>query len=1244
MYVFLSACVSACRGLCAFVCISVHVRTCVCVTRVCPVRVHDRAHVNEQRPCLLELASRYERIRGMRARSPDDVHVSREHPKTACLRCKYIKLRSKWSARLTDNIGSGDEVLIVEEPTGRLPWGLGCLACHRYAEFLSTSSSSSSSAAPGHPTSIGDDQRWVQFQVGAGERKTLNIEDLLRHIGRSNNTDRRVITRGGFHVRAMEHFKKACIDDDDKPLAETEHGTSARDDVPSLAQFRICYDIVKRMTPSLGRTYESECTRAREGGDEAVTKRRSEATIAGKIAQSVSAALYEDDRQLLLQGKISVAGIAQDARKGLELTKVRFVTNDFDVYTRAVALTPTPDKKAIDKVKDLKQAITVFCNGSEPLKKAFMEKVIVSTADGELAEQLGLRLAKEGLFINQKAVLRCGLHMTQKTLENAVLQDPKSKAILDEFVLKASGSSRDDPGAFTRALRNSPRLKSGFRQANLQAVQELVNTVDSLSEIPRVVQRGASVMQGSAPQRFDSILVCLQRFCWNVTGIIQFLASEAISTSKTAAWAKDLLTFLLVRNGVPGPHNLLLLALLAEFCEAVHVFIRDQEAGKDSRRHHISRTAAQIDDLERKLSDLFDIEQADGKPRMPLALAKRYTAGYVNVIRKTLALDDASILVAAGKVAWFNEGGESTLQSWALTELGSILNIKKVFLAVLHSEFDQSLALAFRPFDISTWRSLFDKPEHSKKLRNTLKPIAVVLGLDYKKLAEEFQSAFPAALRLFDSGTQDLSQIWANVMKEAISQTRRKNFVLLGKAVGLMLASFASTGEIERNFSSMQAMSTHRRAGMGIDLLQSCLKIVLDGPSTNSFVPHERAGNGHKMKCIPTTLSGRAQNWYAFLFGGKHFKNDRSEISFAKKGKQIPGSMAHALTERTRELKHLRKNHNEPLDPSDATAVKTAMAERLTSEQLKTIAGRSKHAAKKRQQMLEDAAPRSAKRTKRLEEEENKQAAAEKLRSEVVRKTLAGTSRLGRELDTANILVISVGDKMEAARKRLRKLLGNDAVTKQHQDKLETIAASEKTLVWLVPHAMIGPMVTGTLQHLPDELKSAMLMSRLVGGFVTDDGEWLTACEQMHDISGTIPEPIVRFRPGLDHSLELFIHDSVTSAASWAIGALSVADGIKNARSKWVIRPDRQSIKCDAKGIALFGDASGVMKDSAKAKKCKNKAATKKMRLKMLPAGTTSKTLAKAKKKSVDAAAKVRLYRGTATTVEELARMITVCV
>jgi hypothetical protein len=284
------------------------------------------------------------------------------------------------------------------------------------------------------------------------------------------------------------------------------------------------------------------------------------------------------------------------------------------------------------------------------------------------------------------------------------------------------------------------------------------------------------------------------------------------------------------------------------------------------------------------------------------------------------------------------------------------------------------------------------------------------------------------------------------------------------------------------------------------------------------------------------------------LFGCKRFKNDRSEISFAKKGKQIPGSMAHALTERTRELKRLRKNHNEPLDPSDATAVKTAMAERLTSEQLKTIAGRSKHAAKKREQMLEDAAPRSAKRAKRLEEEEEKQAAAEKQRGEVVRKTLVGTSRLGRQLDKDNILVISAGDKMEVARKRFRKLLGNDAVTKQHQDKLETIAASEKTLVWFVPHAVMGHMVNGTLQHLSDELKSAVLMSRLVGGFVADDGEWLTASEEMHAISGTIPEPIVRFRPGLDGSLELFTHDSVTSAASWAIRALSVADGIKNAR------------------------------------------------------------------------------------------------
>ena len=93
-----------------------------------------------------------------------------------------------------------------------------------------------------------------------------------------------------------------------------------------------------------------------------------------------------------------------------------------------------------------------------------------------------------------------------------------------------------------------------------------------------------------------------------------------------------MLYFLLHRGGEASPHNLLLLALLAEFVEVCSRFVREQESGKDSR-FHIAKMAAHLRDLEAELDDLFEVER-DGKPRLPRALSKSYVHGYVNIISK----------------------------------------------------------------------------------------------------------------------------------------------------------------------------------------------------------------------------------------------------------------------------------------------------------------------------------------------------------------------------------------------------------------------------------------------------------------------------------------------------------------------------------------------------------------------------------------------------------------------------------
>ena len=214
----------------------------------------------------------------------------------------------------------GDELMIIEQPDSAKPWGLGCVICSRYAAWLATDAGVASGAASSIDMVPAAYAR-ATFSVGSDRRaKYFDLQEFLQHVGRASKAKRPC----QFHARAMEHCRKTMAADPDTS-DERE-----RDDVPTLSQFRICYDILKRVTPPLGKTYEVECVRAREAGDATAAARRGGKHTATKIAQSIAAALVEQDRRLLSQG-IAAIGIAQDARKGLELTKVRFVTKSFDV-------------------------------------------------------------------------------------------------------------------------------------------------------------------------------------------------------------------------------------------------------------------------------------------------------------------------------------------------------------------------------------------------------------------------------------------------------------------------------------------------------------------------------------------------------------------------------------------------------------------------------------------------------------------------------------------------------------------------------------------------------------------------------------------------------------------------------------------------------------------------------------------------------------------------------------------------
>ena len=98
-------------------------------------------------------------------------------------------------------------------------------------------------------------------------------------------------------------------------------------------------------------------------------------------------------------------------------------------------------------------------------------------------------------------------------------------------------------------------------------------------------------------------------------------------------------------------------------------FVPGDEAG-NSHRHHVAHTSSLINNMERELSDMFNVTTESGASRLPLVMSKQYIHGNVNIVRECLTLGVTPSLTSAGKIAWYRKGsGDVKLKSWVVEEL-----------------------------------------------------------------------------------------------------------------------------------------------------------------------------------------------------------------------------------------------------------------------------------------------------------------------------------------------------------------------------------------------------------------------------------------------------------------------------------------------------------------------------------------------------------------------------------------------
>ena len=210
------------------------------------------------------------------------------------------------------------------------------------------------------------------------------------------------------------------------------------------------------------------------------------------------------------------------------------------------------------------------------------------------------------------------------------------------------------------------------------------------------------------------------------------------------------------------------------------------------------------------------------------------------------------MFTASGKLIFYQErAGKVELEKWIATELGSILNVKKLWLQALHAEFHMGAAMGFQPFDLAGWLLSDDYVEP------TLAGLADALNVSCKRLTQQYLAARPAVQRLLDAGHRDISHMWRDAIRRM--ERARTKCPELRTMVVAMLASMPGTGGLESNLSSLQAMHSHRQAGGSIEQVRCHLKIALDGPHPNKFIGMKNGADGAPPVYTASHLAARVE-------------------------------------------------------------------------------------------------------------------------------------------------------------------------------------------------------------------------------------------------------------------------------------------------------------------------------------------------------------------------------------------------
>ncbi|CAE6934731.1 PFP-BETA1 [Symbiodinium sp. CCMP2592] len=843
------------------------------------------------------------------------------------------------------------------------------------------------------------------------------------------------------------------------------------------------------------------------------------------IMEAAAEAAFNVDRRRLQQPVRAVA-LAEDARGGFELLKVRYVMADWSVHCRMLDLA-TAEKAALDKARSLPDTLASFLP-EEALRNAFKDKIRIFMADGEFSEPLAARLSKvQGTLPGLKAIMRCSVHSGQRSLEKALSSDPDVQGLLQSWVLGFSDGSGKNPGGFCRAVRNSLKLQRLTAEKQLEGVDESLRRLCHF---------------GFAPQRFNTVCDACVNVAENIDAVCNVLSHLAAVDDALSGWATKLLQQCF-QPEKKFNHSL------------------------DGQHLRLAATAHNLQQLERLINRLFDFRSPAGELQQPLVLDDAYAHGYVQRLQATLKLEQNKCLVVKQKmIFWHSGANRNKIRSFVAKELGAIRNIAQLFVQGLKADVEVGVQASLSPFDVNhTLCSDEALPEP-----DIFKPLAEAAQVEVTQLAKEFLLARPTALLVKSqppgdkTGGEDLNEIWSRTMRHWSDK-----LPALSEAAALVLSCFPSTGEIEQNFSWLQQFSEG-----------SLMKVRLDGPTADQLVCREPHSILPRKPCLKLLQE------YRRLFapsGGS--QGCRSSLGRrVLNGRLNPLSRAGLKRQRGLEQQQLLQQAPAESQPEDLATLEAEAGEsakrRRTDKQVSLTAALEKYKTKKEEWATLDASSEAAAAGRLIEKEREAEKRFEKLKKiGVARLSAVRSDVLAADRDRLIMVVHGHDSSKTPGLPDLERLGNARAWPESIEDQRNLVydllrhtsedCGSHRLLYWVC----LSDEVERDFIFKPSESAFSAVARHLGGGFC--GRQWVQACMD----EGRLLPALTCLKSSLTTKQELCLHSSCMSddsalPATRMLGAVLDAAERADITIAWTRRKRWRDVTCKKCSVIVDGETA----------------------------------------------------------------------